>query len=35
LTEKPQEGHLPWHKKPAVLAIVVAVLTILLNIIFW
>jgi SSS family solute:Na+ symporter len=35
LTEKPQEGHLPWHKKPAVLAIVVAVLTILLNVIFW
>ena len=35
LTEKPQEGHLPWHKKPAVLAIVVAVLTVLLNIIFW
>ena len=35
LTEKPQEGHLPWHKKPAVLAVVVAVLTILLNIYFW
>jgi SSS family solute:Na+ symporter len=35
LTEKPQEGHLPWHKKPAVLAVVVGVLTILLNIIFW
>jgi SSS family solute:Na+ symporter len=35
LTEKPQEGHLPWYKKPAVLAIVVAVLTIVLNIIFW
>ena len=35
LTEKPQEGHLPWHKKPAVLAVVVAVLTILLNIFFW
>ncbi len=35
LTEKTQEGHLPWYKKPAVLAVVVAVLTILLNIIFW
>jgi SSS family solute:Na+ symporter len=35
LTEKPQEGHLPWYKKPAVLAVVVAVLTILLNIFFW
>jgi SSS family solute:Na+ symporter len=35
LTEKSQEGHLPWYKKPAVLAAVVGVLTILLNIIFW
>jgi len=35
LTEKQQEGHLPWYKKPAVLAVVVAVLTILLNIFFW
>jgi SSS family solute:Na+ symporter len=35
LTEKPQEGHLPWYKKPAVLAVVVAVLTILLNVFFW
>jgi SSS family solute:Na+ symporter len=35
LTERPQEGHLPWYKRPAVLAVVVAILTILLNIIFW
>ena len=35
LTEKPQEGHLPWYRRPAALAVVVGVLTILLNIIFW
>ena len=35
LTPKPDEGHLPWHKRPAALAIAVLVLTIALNIIFY
>jgi SSS family solute:Na+ symporter len=35
LTPRPDEGHLPWHKRPAALAIVVLALTIALNIIFY
>ncbi len=35
LTRKPEEGHLPWHKRPAALAVAVCVLTVLLNIIYW
>ncbi|PYS94288.1 MAG: Na+/galactose cotransporter [Acidobacteria bacterium] len=35
LTERPKEEHLAWYKRPAVLAIVVLLLTLVLNIIFW
>lgn len=35
LTPKPDEGHLPWHKRPAALAIAVLLLTLALNIIFY
>ncbi len=35
LTRKPEEGHLPWYKRPVALAVVVSVLTVLLNIIYW
>ncbi len=35
LTRKPEEGHLPWYKRPAALAVAVCVLTVLLNIIYW
>ncbi|NWG12541.1 MAG: sodium:solute symporter family protein [Acidobacteria bacterium] len=35
LTARPQESHLPYFKRPAALAVVVCVLTVLLNIIFW
>jgi SSS family solute:Na+ symporter len=34
LTEKPHEGHLPVYKRPATLAVIVIVLTILLNLVF-
>jgi SSS family solute:Na+ symporter len=34
LTPVPQHGHEPWHRRPAVLAVVVLVCTILLNLIF-
>lgn len=35
LTPKPEEGDLPWWKRPAALAIVVLALTVILNLIFW
>jgi SSS family solute:Na+ symporter len=35
MTPKPKEGHLLWYQRPATLGIVVLVLTLLLNIIFW
>ena len=35
LTERPKEGHLAWHKRPAALGVFVLMLTVLLNIIFW
>ena len=35
LTPKPDEGDIPWYKRPAALAIVVLVLTAVLNIIFY
>jgi SSS family solute:Na+ symporter len=34
LTDKPSYGALPWLKRPATLAVIVAALTILLNWIF-
>jgi SSS family solute:Na+ symporter len=35
LTPRPSEGHLPWYKRPAALGVVVLLLTVALNIIFW
>jgi SSS family solute:Na+ symporter len=35
LTPIPHDRNLPWHKRPASLAIVVLTLTVLLNVIFW
>jgi SSS family solute:Na+ symporter len=35
LTPKPEEAHVEWYKRPATLAIVVLVLTIILNVIFF
>ncbi len=35
LTEKPQEAHLPWYERPALLGVIVLVLALVLNIIFW
>jgi SSS family solute:Na+ symporter len=35
LTPRPKEGHLPWYSRPAFLAIVVGIMTVALNIIFW
>jgi solute:Na+ symporter, SSS family len=35
LTERPKEGHLPWYERPVVLGIIVLVLALVLNIIFW
>jgi SSS family solute:Na+ symporter len=34
LTDKPQEGHLPWYQRPGALAVAVVVLSIALNIVF-
>jgi SSS family solute:Na+ symporter len=35
LTERPKEDHLEWSRRPGVLAVVVLLLTLVLNIIFW
>ena len=35
LTERTSEGHLPWYKRPEALAVLVLVLALILNIIFW
>jgi SSS family solute:Na+ symporter len=35
LTPRPREEHLPWHSRPAVLAVVVLALTLALNFLFW
>jgi len=35
LTEGPKEDRLPWHQRPAVLAVIVLLAAIVLNIIFW
>ncbi len=35
LTERPKDTGLPWYKRPAVLGVIVLLLTLVLNIIFW
>ena len=35
MTERPNEEHLPWYKRPAALGVAVIVLTLMLNLIFW
>jgi solute:Na+ symporter, SSS family len=35
LTKRTSEDHLAWHRRPAVLAVIVLTLALLLNIIFW
>lgn len=35
LTEKPEEAHLPWYERPALLGLIVLALALILNIIFW
>jgi solute:Na+ symporter, SSS family len=35
LTERPKEAHLPWYHRPAILGVIVLLLTLVLNIIFW
>jgi len=35
LTERPNEEHLPWYKRPATLGVIVLAMTVMLNIIFW
>ena len=35
LTERPKEAHLPWWKTPEGFGVVVLVLAIALNVIFW
>ncbi|HZN11827.1 MAG TPA: Na+/galactose cotransporter, partial [Blastocatellia bacterium] len=35
LTKRPEEGHLAWYQRPAVLGVLVLALTAALNVIFW
>ena len=35
LTERPKEGHLAWYQRPAILGVIVLLMTLVLNIIFW
>jgi solute:Na+ symporter, SSS family len=35
LTERPEEGHLAWYRRPAALAVAVLLAALVLNIIFW
>jgi len=35
LTERPKETHLAWYQRPAVLGLIVLLMTLVLNIIFW
>lgn len=35
LTERPKEGHLTWYQRPATLGVIVLLMTLVLNIIFW
>ena len=34
-TERPQEGHLPWHEKPWILGVIVLICCLILNYMFW
>jgi SSS family solute:Na+ symporter len=35
VTVKPNDGHLPWHQRPGTLAVIVGVVLLGLNLIFW
>ena len=35
LTERPKEGHLNWYQRPATLGVIVLLMTLVLNIVFW
>ncbi|HLF83273.1 MAG TPA: sodium:solute symporter family protein [Blastocatellia bacterium] len=35
LTERPKGGHLTWYQRPATLGVIVLLMTLVLNIIFW
>jgi SSS family solute:Na+ symporter len=35
LTERPKEERLPWYQRPAILGVIVLLMTLALNIIFW
>ena len=35
LTERPKEEHLPWFKRPEILGVIVLLMTLMLNILFW
>jgi len=35
LTERPKEEHLPWFKRPEILGLIVLLMTLVLNILFW
>jgi SSS family solute:Na+ symporter len=35
LTDRPKDEHLAWYKRPAVLGVIVLLMTVVLNIIFW
>jgi SSS family solute:Na+ symporter len=35
LTPRPREDDVPWHKRPAILGVLVLTLTLILNIVFW
>jgi SSS family solute:Na+ symporter len=35
LTQRPKEGHLNWYQRPATLGVIVLLMTLVLNIIFW
>jgi len=35
LTERPKEAHLAWYQRPATLGVIVLLMTLVLNIIFW
>ena len=35
LTERPKEAKLPWYQRPAILGVIVLIMTLVLNIIFW
>jgi SSS family solute:Na+ symporter len=35
LTERPKDEHLPWYQRPATLGVIVLLMTLVLNIVFW